>query len=157
MTDEDERYFRDIYDHLIRISDLIDTYRDLLTSSMDVYLSTVSNRLNTVMKQLTIIATIFLPLSWHHRLLRPELRLDGPPHRGLGSLPRPRHRPRGVRAAVAARILQVAALVLTSEERRWPAAPCRTLSDVLDSVWAVGRLILGPLTVAVFTAVELSH
>jgi len=64
MTSEDERYFRDIYDHLIRISDLIDTYRDLLTSSMDVFLSTVSNRLNVVMKQLAIIATIFLPLSW---------------------------------------------------------------------------------------------
>jgi magnesium transporter len=64
MTPDDERYFRDIYDHLIRISDLIDTYRDLLTSAMDVYLSTVSNRLNGVMKQLTIIATIFLPLAW---------------------------------------------------------------------------------------------
>lgn len=64
LTTEDERYFRDVYDHLIRISDLIDSYRDLLTSSMDVYLSTVSNRLNSVMKQLTIIATIFLPLSW---------------------------------------------------------------------------------------------
>jgi len=64
MTEEDERYFRDIYDHLIRISDLIDTYRDLLTSSMDVYLSTVSNRLNTVMKQLTIMATVFLPLTF---------------------------------------------------------------------------------------------
>jgi magnesium transporter len=64
MTPDDERYFRDVYDHLIRVSDLIDTYRDLLTSSMDVYLSTVSNRLNSVMKQLTIIATIFLPLSW---------------------------------------------------------------------------------------------
>jgi magnesium transporter len=64
MTPEYERYFRDVYDHLIRISDLIDTYRDLLSSSMDVYLSTVSNRLNTVVKQLTIIATIFLPLAW---------------------------------------------------------------------------------------------
>jgi magnesium transporter len=64
MSEEDERYFRDIYDHLIRISDLIDTYRDLLTSSMDVYLSTVSNRLNTVMKQLTIMATVFLPLTF---------------------------------------------------------------------------------------------
>jgi magnesium transporter len=64
MTDDDERYFRDIYDHLLRISDLIDTYRDLLTSSMDVYLSTVSNRLNSVMKQLTIMATIFLPLTF---------------------------------------------------------------------------------------------
>ena len=57
-------YFRDVYDHLIRISDEIDSYRDLLTSAMDVYLSTVSNRLNQVMKQLTIIATIFLPLSF---------------------------------------------------------------------------------------------
>jgi len=64
MTREDERYFRDIYDHLIRISDLIDTYRDLLTSSMDVFLSTVSNRLNVVMKQLAVIATVFLPLTF---------------------------------------------------------------------------------------------
>jgi magnesium transporter len=64
MTDEDARYFRDIYDHLIRISDLIDAYRDLLSSSMDVYLSTVSNRLNSVMKQLTVIATVFLPLTF---------------------------------------------------------------------------------------------
>ncbi len=64
LAEEDERYFRDVYDHLIRISDLIDSYRDLLTSAMDVYLSTVSNRLNGVMKQLAVIATIFLPLSW---------------------------------------------------------------------------------------------
>ncbi len=64
LAQEDEHYFRDVYDHLIRISDLIDSYRDLLTSAMDVYLSTVSNRLNAVMKQLAVIATIFLPLSW---------------------------------------------------------------------------------------------
>jgi magnesium transporter len=56
--------FRDVYDHLIRISDLIDSYRDLLTGAMDVYLSTVSNRLNSVMKQLAVIATIFLPLTF---------------------------------------------------------------------------------------------
>jgi magnesium transporter len=64
LIEEDERYFRDVYDHLIRISDLIDSYRDLLTGAMDVYLSTVSNRLNSVMKQLTVIATIFLPLTF---------------------------------------------------------------------------------------------
>jgi len=64
MTREIERYFRDLYDHLIRISDLVDSYRDLLTGSMDAYLSIVSNRLNAVMKQLTVIATIFLPLSF---------------------------------------------------------------------------------------------
>ena len=64
MTADDERYFRDVYDHLIRISDLVDTYRDLLTGAMDVYLSTVSNRLNSVMKQLAIIATVFMPLTF---------------------------------------------------------------------------------------------
>ncbi|MDP9341875.1 MAG: magnesium/cobalt transporter CorA [Actinomycetota bacterium] len=64
LGEGDERYFRDVYDHLIRISDLIDSYRDLLTGAMDVYLSTVSNRLNVVMKQLTVIATIFLPLTF---------------------------------------------------------------------------------------------
>ena len=61
---EDERYFRDLYDHLIRVSDLVDSYRDLLTGAMDTHISIVSNRLNVVMKQLTIIATIFLPLSY---------------------------------------------------------------------------------------------
>ena len=64
MTDEATRYFRDLYDHLIRLADLVDSYRDLLSSVMDTHLSTVSNRLNVVMKQLTIIATIFLPLSF---------------------------------------------------------------------------------------------
>jgi magnesium transporter len=64
MTTEGTRYFRDLYDHLIRISDLVDNYRDLLSGVMDTHISTVSNRLNVVMKQLTIIATIFLPLSF---------------------------------------------------------------------------------------------
>jgi magnesium transporter len=59
----DERdYFRDVYDHLIRISDLIDSYRDLLSGATDLYLSTVSDRQNDVMKH--VIATIFLPLAF---------------------------------------------------------------------------------------------
>jgi magnesium transporter len=64
MSAESDPYLRDLYDHLIRISDLIDSYRDLLTNAMDAYLSMVSNNLNQVMKQLAIIATIFLPLSF---------------------------------------------------------------------------------------------
>jgi magnesium transporter len=64
LTEEGQRYFRDLYDHLIRVADQVDNYRDLLSSVMDTHLSTVSNRLNVVMKQLTIIATIFLPLSF---------------------------------------------------------------------------------------------
>lgn len=64
MTREAEHHFRDVYDHLIRLAETMDTHRDLLTASMEVYASTVSNRLNLVMKQLTLIATIFLPLSF---------------------------------------------------------------------------------------------
>lgn len=64
MTGEHERYFRALYDHLIRLTDLIDSYRDLLTDSMDAYLSVVSNRMNVVMKQLTVISTVFLPLTF---------------------------------------------------------------------------------------------
>jgi magnesium transporter len=59
---EAERYFRDIFDHLIRVTDLIDSYKDLLTGAMDVYLSTVSNRLNLVVERLTVLSTILLPL-----------------------------------------------------------------------------------------------
>ena len=64
LTLDERDYFRDVYDHLIRISDLIDSYRDLLSGATDMYLSTVSNRQNDVMKQLTVIATVFLPLSF---------------------------------------------------------------------------------------------
>ncbi len=64
MTPAVEPYLRDLYDHLIRISDLVDSYRDLLSNAMDAYLSIVSNRLNEVMKQLTVIATVFLPLTF---------------------------------------------------------------------------------------------
>jgi magnesium transporter len=64
MTADSERYIRDLYDHLIRISDMVDSYRDLLSGSLDAYMSMVSNRLNDQMKQLTIIATVFLPLSF---------------------------------------------------------------------------------------------
>ena len=61
---DDRLYFRDLYDATIRISDLVDSYRDLLSGSTDLYLSTVANRQGNVAKQLTMIATIFLPLTF---------------------------------------------------------------------------------------------
>jgi magnesium transporter len=64
MTPAAEHYFRDVYAHLIRASQAADSLRDLLISAVDAHLSTTSNRLNVVMKQLTIIATVFLPLSF---------------------------------------------------------------------------------------------
>jgi magnesium transporter len=64
FDDEAQRYFRDIYDHLIRLADLVDGYRDLVSGTTDAYLSVTSNQLNVVMKQLTIISTVFLPLAF---------------------------------------------------------------------------------------------
>jgi magnesium transporter len=57
-------YYRDVYDHIVRQYETVDSLRDLLTSAMDVYLSTVSNRINQTMKTLTAIASLFLPLSF---------------------------------------------------------------------------------------------
>jgi len=57
-------YWRDVHDHLIRQYETVDSLRDLLTGAMDVYLSTVSNRLNNTMKALTVVSSIFLPISF---------------------------------------------------------------------------------------------
>ena len=57
-------YFRDVYDHTIQIIDTVETFRDMVSGLMDLYLSSISNRMNEVMKVLTIIATIFIPLSF---------------------------------------------------------------------------------------------
>jgi magnesium transporter len=57
-------YYRDVFDHIVRQYETVDSLRDLLTSAMDVYLSTVSNRLNQTTKALTVIASLFLPLSF---------------------------------------------------------------------------------------------
>ncbi len=57
-------YLRDVYDHTIQVIDTIETFRDMLSEMLDIYLSSVSNRMNEVMKVLTIIATIFIPLTF---------------------------------------------------------------------------------------------
>ncbi len=57
-------YFRDIYDHLVRIQDLTDIIRDIVSGSLDIYLNSTSLRLNEIMKALTIVSTVFLPLSF---------------------------------------------------------------------------------------------
>lgn len=62
MGDDLDPYFRDIYDHLVRTVDLVETYRDLLTGALDIYLSAVANRTNEVMKVLTVYGTVALPL-----------------------------------------------------------------------------------------------
>ncbi len=59
-----EYFLRDLYDHTIQVVDTLETFRDMLQGLMDIYLSTVSNRLNVVMKTLTVITTIFMPLTF---------------------------------------------------------------------------------------------
>ncbi|XVH31523.1 magnesium/cobalt transporter CorA [Haloferacaceae archaeon DSL9] len=59
-----EKYFRDVYNHLVQVVDLIETYRDLTGGSRDIYLNTVSQSTNEVMKTLTVVATIFIPLTF---------------------------------------------------------------------------------------------
>jgi magnesium transporter len=57
-------FFRDIFDHLVRVTDLAESYRDLISGSLEAYLSVVSNRLNEIMKVLTIFSAIMLPLTF---------------------------------------------------------------------------------------------
>lgn len=57
-------FLRDVYDHTIQVIDTVETYRDMLSGMLDIYLSSISNRMNQVMKVLTIIATIFIPLTF---------------------------------------------------------------------------------------------
>ncbi len=63
VGEEAYRYFQDVADHLARVEDSIETYRDVGAAAMDIYLSAQSNRMNEIMKQLTVVATIFMPLT----------------------------------------------------------------------------------------------
>jgi len=57
-------YLKDVYDHTIQVIDTVETFRDMLSGMLDVYLSSISNKMNEIMKVLTIIATIFIPLTF---------------------------------------------------------------------------------------------
>jgi len=64
ILDDDRVFFRDVYDHLVRLYDITESLRDLVASVLDSYLSVINNRMNDVMKTLTVIATLFMPLSF---------------------------------------------------------------------------------------------
>jgi len=64
IQDATQIYLRDLYDHTIQVMDAIETYRDTLSGMLDIYLSSISNTMNAVMKVLTIIGTIFIPLTF---------------------------------------------------------------------------------------------
>src|SRR6186997_598212 len=64
VSDETRVYLRDCYDHAVQLIDLLESYRDIAGDVRDYYLAAVSNRMNEIMKTLTVIATLFLPLSF---------------------------------------------------------------------------------------------
>ncbi len=64
IREETRRYFRDTYDHAVQIMDMVETFREIASSMMDLLMTSVSNRLNEVMKVLTIVSTIFLPMTF---------------------------------------------------------------------------------------------
>jgi len=64
ISDSTGPYLRDVYDHTIQVIDTVETFRDTISGTLDIYLSSLSNRMNEVMKVLTIIATIFIPLTF---------------------------------------------------------------------------------------------
>ena len=64
ISDSTEPYLRDVYDHTIQVIDTVEGFRDMVSGMLDIYLSSISNRMNAVMKVLTIIATIFIPLTF---------------------------------------------------------------------------------------------
>jgi magnesium transporter len=64
VQEEHKVYFRDVYDHLVRIHDLTESLRDLVSSALDTYLSAISNRTNDIMKALTIVTVLFLPMTF---------------------------------------------------------------------------------------------
>lgn len=64
IEERNEKYFSDVYDHVIHLIDSLDTYKDLTSTLMDLYMNTINYRMNEVMKLLTVITTIFIPLSF---------------------------------------------------------------------------------------------
>ena len=101
-------YIRDVYDHAIQIIDTVETYRDSLSSMLDIYLSSVSNRMNEIMKVLTVISTFFIPLTFITGLYgmnfkyMPELSLKW-----------------GYPAVLIIMILTVAGLVVYFKKKKW--------------------------------------
>jgi len=108
LTGDDlDPYFRDVYDHLVRAVDMIETHRDLLTGSLDIYLSAVANRTNEVMKVLTIYGTLAVPLVVITGFFGMNLHLPWS------------NNPHGVWYASALMVLSIMAVLWYFRKKRW--------------------------------------
>ncbi len=88
VIDEQERvFFRDIYDHMVRLYDISESLRDLISGALETYLSVINNRMNDVMKTLTIITTLFMPISFLTGFFGMNFFAADPPFTGWTSQP----------------------------------------------------------------------
>lgn len=107
IGDDLDVYFRDVYDHLIRTADFIESYRDLLTGSLDIYLSVMANRTNEVMKVLTIYGTISIPLVVITGFFGMNLPLPW------------QHTPHGTLFAILTMLISTALVLLYFKRKHW--------------------------------------
>ncbi len=101
-------YFRDIYDHTIEVAETVETYREMVTGTLDVYLSSQSSRMNEIMKVLTVIATIFIPLTF----------IAGVYGMNFAHMPGVRH-PLGYAAALASMAVVAGLMLLYFRKEEW--------------------------------------
>ncbi|WP_305066367.1 CorA family divalent cation transporter [Methanoculleus sp.] len=101
-------YLRDVYDHTIEVAETVETYRDTMSGTLDVYLSSQSSRMNEIMKVLTIIATIFIPLTF----------IAGVYGMNFAYMPEIRH-PWGYPAALASMAVVAAMMLLYFRKKGW--------------------------------------
>jgi magnesium transporter len=107
LGDDLDPYFRDVYDHVTRTVELIETYRDLLTGSLDIYLSAVANRTNQVMKVLTVWGTVSLPMVIITSFFGMNLRIPWTSN------------PRGAIYAIAIMLISTALILLYFRRKNW--------------------------------------
>jgi magnesium transporter len=113
-------FLRDLYDHTVRVIDTVETFRDLLSGMMDIYLSSVSNKMNEVMKVLTIITTIFVPGTFIVGVYGMNFARENPETGELMPLSMPElYSPYGYIAVWGVMILIIASLLIYFKRKRW--------------------------------------
>jgi magnesium transporter len=118
ITDDTRVYLRDCYDHIIQIIDLLENYREIASGLMDVYLSSVSNRMNEVMKVLTIFAVILIPLTFIARIYGMNFDPQASPY-NMPEL----HSFFGYPVALAIMVLVAMGMIVYFRRKGWIGAP----------------------------------
>ncbi|MCA9592704.1 MAG: magnesium/cobalt transporter CorA [Myxococcales bacterium] len=114
VSDDTRVYLRDCYDHVIQVLDVLETHREIASGLMDIYLSSVSNRMNEVMKVLTVIATIFIPLTFVSSIYG----MNFDPHRSRWNMPELEW-DYGYPFALGLMLLMAAALLFYFRKKGW--------------------------------------